>query len=342
VHLTEHNLSVRQAQAGRKRIRPAESGRIARALLETPRGRRQIFAALVRAEMTPLMLLPFVAGSLVAWWELGSFNPLVLGFGLIGMLAGGWAFRALGDYCAHFYDQRHEARTVQDPLMTGFGLIRRGRVPATMVRDLGLLLTAIYLAAAAWMTLLAGWPMLFFAGLGLLLAAAVGLLPFVPGYRGWGIGQVGVMLALGMLPVLAGYYGQAQALSWPALWAAVPMAFIIGAAEFDYDAIHMRRDWLIGKPTLPVNLGPVRARDVGALLTLSVYVAMLLVVSLTRLPLLALATLASLPMALGVFEPLQHEQITPDDWVRLYAAALNAGLLTGLLFCAALIIDKLF
>ncbi len=341
MHLTEHNLSVRQAQAGRNRIRLARSGRIARALSEMPRGRRGIFAALVRAEMTPLMLLPFVFGSLLAWWEMGVFNPLVLGFGLIGALAGVWAFRTLGDYCAHSYDQRPEARAVQDPFITGFGLIRRGRVPATMLRDLGLLLAAIYLASTAWLTFLAGWPMLFFAGLSLLVSAAVMLLPFVSGYRGWGIGQAGVMLALGMLPVLTGYYGQAQALSWLALWAAVPVAFIIGLAEFDFDAIHMRRDWLIGKPTLPVNLGPVRSRDVGALLTLSVYVATLLVVSLSKLPLLALAALASLPMALSVFEPLQHEQIAPDDWVRLYATALNAGLLTGFLFCAALIVDKL-
>jgi 1,4-dihydroxy-2-naphthoate octaprenyltransferase len=341
VHLTEHNLSVRQAQARRNRITPARSGRIVRALSEMPRSRRGVFAALVRAEMTPLMLLPFVFGSLIAWWELGVFDPLVLGFGLIGAVAGAWAFRTLGDYCAHSYDRRPEARSVQDPFITGFGLIRRGRVPATMVRDLGLLLAAICLAATAWLTFLAGWPMLFFAGFSLLIAAAVMLLPFVPGYRGWGIGQVGVMLALGMLPVLTGYYGQAQGLSWLALWASVPVAFIIGLAEFDYDAIHMRRDWLIGKPTLPVNLGPVRSRDVGALLTLSVYVAALLVVSLSKLPLLALATLASLPMALGVFQPLQHEQITPDDWVRLYATALNAGLLTGLLFCAALIVDKL-
>ena len=291
--------------------------------------------------MTPLMLLPFAFGSLVAWWELDRFEPFALGFGLVGTLAAAWAFRALGDFCAHSYLQRADAKEVQDPLATGLGLIRRERVPAAMVRDLGLLLLAIYVACTAWLTMLAGWPMLFFAGLSLLLGAAVILLPFVPGYRGWGTGQIGTMLVFGALPVVSGYYGQAQELSWLALWASIPMAFIIGLAEFDYDAIHIRRDWLIGRPTLAVNLGPVRARDAGAVLTLGVYISTLLVVSLTRLPLLALATLASLPMALGAFEPLQREQITQDDCVHLYATALNAGLLTGLLFCAALIVDKL-
>ncbi len=342
MHLTEHDLSAGHVQPKLGRAAATQSGRVARRLLEPPRSRRQIFAVLVRAEMTPLLLMPFVVGSLLAWWEIGAFNPFALGFGLIGVPAGVWAFRTLGDFCAQAYDSRADAKAVQDPFYTGLGLIRRGRVPATMVRDVGLLLLAIFLVCTVWLALLAGWPMFVFAGISLLLGAALLLLPFVPGYRGWGIGQIGFMLIFGALPVLSGYYGQAQALSWSALWVGIPLAFIIGLAEFDYDAIHIRRDWLIGNPTLAVNLGAARLRDAGALLTLGVYVSLLLVISLTKLPLLGLATLATLPMALGAFEPLQREPITADHWLGLYATALNAGLVTGLLFCAALVVDKLW
>lgn len=339
--LSEQELKLQRAQAGAHQRAAARRGRIESHLLDHPRSRARVLAVIVRSEMTPLMALPFLVGSVVAWWETGRFNPMSLGFGLIGVVASSWAYFALSDAAAHQYDRGSAARAVQDPYATGFSLIRSGHVPVTFLRDLGLLLLAIHLAAVLWVTMLAGWPILFFFGSSILTAAAVMLLPFVPGYRGWGIGQAGVMLAFGPLPALAGYYGQAQELTWLALWAALPMAFIVGVAHLAYDAIHIRRDWLISKPTLAVNLGPVRARDLATALTLAVYVAALAAVILTDLPMIVLVVLISLPMALGAFAPLQREEISPDDRIHLYAAALNAGLLTGLLCCAALIVDKL-
>ncbi len=67
-----------RAQAGEIVSGWREAGGL-RALSEMPRGARHLCG--VGAEMTPLMLLPFVFGSLLAWWEMGVFNPLVLGFG---------------------------------------------------------------------------------------------------------------------------------------------------------------------------------------------------------------------------------------------------------------------
>lgn len=338
VHLSDHDLST---QGTLPSEHPARSRRIGQVLYEKPRTRRRTFNILVHSEMTPLLVLSFALGAILAWWEVGRFDALALGFGLIGALSAGWAFNAFGEYCSHRYNTTGEAQTVQDPLFTGFGLIRRGLVPSAMVRDIVLLLVAIFAVCILWLTLLAGWPMLYFAGLGLFVGAAVLLLPFIRGYRSWGIGHLGIMLALGALPVLAGYYGQAHALSSASLWASAMFALIVGLVEYDYDAINLRRDWLIGKPTLAVNLGPARVRDVSTLFTIGVYVAALAAITLTDIPLLALVTLISLPLALGAFEPLQHDQATPDDCIQLYASGLTAGALTGLLFCAALIIDMI-
>jgi 1,4-dihydroxy-2-naphthoate polyprenyltransferase len=338
VHFSDHELSAQRALDSE---RAARSRRIGQMLHEKPRTRRRTFNILVRVETTPLLVLPFTLGAILAWWESGRFDALALGFGLIGAISAGWAFNAFGEYCSSRYHMTAEAQTVRDPLFTGFGLIRRGLVPAAMVRDIVLLLLAIFAVCILWLTLLAGWPMLYFAGLGLLVGGAILLLPFVPGYRSWGLGHLGVMLVLGVLPVLAGYYGQAHALSAAALWASAMFAVIIGLVQYDYDAINLRRDWLIGKPTLAVNLGQTRIRDVSALFTIGVYAAALAMIALTDIPLLALITLISLPLALGAFEPLQQDQVTPDDCILLYGSALNAGVLTGLLFCVALIIDMI-
>ncbi len=217
MHLSERELSRQQTQGAEH---AARSSRIGQMLYEKPRTRRRTFNLLVRAETTPLLVLSFAVGALLAWWETGQVDPLALGIGLLGAVSAGWAFNAFGEFCADRYNRTAEAKAVQDPLYTGFGLIRRGIVPGAMVRDIVLLLMAIFAVCILWLTLLAGWPMLYFAALGLLAGGAVLLLPFIPGYRSWGIGHVGTMLVLGVLPMLSGYYGQAHALTSAALWTA--------------------------------------------------------------------------------------------------------------------------
>ena len=338
MHLSEREITTPRTLPSEH---PARSRRIGQVLHEKPRTRRRTFNILVRSETTPLLALSFAVGAILAWWKTGRFDPLALAFGLIGALSAGWAFNAFGAYCSHRYSTTDEAKTVQDPLYTGFGLIRQGFVPPAMVRDIVLLLLAIFAACILWLTLLAGWPMLYFALLGLFVGGVVLLLPFIRGYRSWGIGHLGVMLALGVLPVLAGYYGQAHALDAASLWVAALFALIVGLVEYNYAAIHLRRDWLIGNPTLAVNLGPARVRDVSTLFTIGVYVVALAAITFSDIPLLALVLLISLPLALGAFEPLQHDQPTSDDCIQLYATSLTAGALIGLLFCAALIIDMI-
>lgn len=338
MHLSEQELT-RQRTLGAEH--PARATRVGQMLHERPRTRRRTFNLLVRAETTPLLALSFAVGALLAWWETGRVDPLALGIGLLAAICAGWAFNAFGEFSADRYNRNAEAKAVQDPLFTGFGLIRRGIVPSAMVRDLVLMLMAIFAVCIVWLALLAGWPIVYFAVLGLLAGAAVMMLPFIPGYRGWGIGHFGVMLVLGVLPLLSGFYGQAHALSAASLWAAVVFALIMGLVQYDYDAINLRRDWRIGKPTLALNLGPARVRDVSTLFAVGVYLALLALVTLTDVPLVALIALISLPVALSVLEPLQQDETDADDCILLYVSALNAGALTGLLLCAAFIVDMI-
>jgi 1,4-dihydroxy-2-naphthoate octaprenyltransferase len=338
VHLSDRDLST---QSTLNSGHPARSRRIGQMLYERPRTRRRTFNLLVRAETTPLLVLSFALGAILAWWETGTFDGLSLGFGLLGAICAGWAFNAFGEYCSDRYNRTPEAKAVQDPLYTGFGMIRRGMVSRNMVRDIVLLLLTIFSVCILWLTFLAGWPILYFAVLGFMAGGAVLLLPFIPGYRSWGFGQLGTMLVLGVLPLLSGFYGQAHALSSASLWSAVMFALIFGLVQYDYDAINIRRDWLIGKPTLAVNLGPARVRDVSTLFTVGIYLAALAVITLTDVPLMALIALIALPVALSALEPLQHDEVTSDDSILLYSSALMSSSLAGLLFCAALIIEMI-
>jgi 1,4-dihydroxy-2-naphthoate octaprenyltransferase len=110
---------------------------------------------------------------------------------------------------------------------------------------------------------------------------------------------------------------------------------------FNYNAIHYRRDWLIHKRTLTVNLGLARALDMTALLTVTAYVLILLLVTLSHLPLWGLTALGALPVALGVFSRLDRDNLTPEACWWVYRTSVHATWLTGLLFSLGLALDRL-
>jgi 1,4-dihydroxy-2-naphthoate octaprenyltransferase len=125
------------------------------------------------------------------------------------------------------------------------------------------------------------------------------------------------------------------------VWTALPFGLFTLLLFFNYNAVHYRRDWLIHKRTLTVNLGLGRAMDLSALLTILAYISLLLIVTLTDLPLVALLALAALPMGLRVFARLDRDHLTSDDCLLVYRTSVHAAVMAGVLFSAALVLDKL-
>ncbi len=307
-----------------------------------PRNAIQALAIVTRAEATLALITPVVVGAGLGWWETGQINGITLLLTLVGMVANGWGMAALWEYYDFTVALRSEARPGLDPAPTGFGLMGRGILAPTTVRDTGRILLLISGICSLWLTLLAGWPILFFSGLSFLLVWAVVALPLRFGYRGWGFGEVAIWLAMGLLPLLTSYYGQAESLTWHPVAAGMAFGLFSVLLFFNYNAIHYRRDWLIHKRTLTVNLGLARSLDVSALLTVTAYVLILLLVTLSDLPMWSLAALGALPVALGVFARLDRDDLTPDDCWWVYRAGAHATWLTAVLFCAGLVIDRLF
>lgn len=340
MHLTEREFRT---------VDPSESNRAPRVVSPVlpaiahrpPRNVAEALAVVTRAGATLALVTPVLVGAVLGWWETGQINPINLLLAVVGMAANGWGMAALWEYYDFRVALRSEARPGLDPGATGFGLMGRGIVSPQAVRDTGRILLLISAICSLWLTLLAGWPILFFSGLSFLLVWAVILAPVQFGYRGWGFGEVAIWLAIGLLPLLTGYYGQAMMLTGHPVAAGIAFGLFSVLLFFNYNAIHYRRDWLIHKRTLTVNLGPARALDVSALLTVTAYALILATITLSNLPLWSLVALGALPVALGVFARLDRDHLTPDDCWWVYRAGVNATWLTGLLFCAGLVIDTL-
>jgi 1,4-dihydroxy-2-naphthoate octaprenyltransferase len=191
------------------------------------------------------------------------------------------------------------------------------------------------------LALFAGWPILFFSGLSFLVVWTVIYMPLHYGYRGWGLSESAIWLGMGVLPLLAGYYGQAGEISWLPVWTAGAFGLFSMLLFFNYNAIHYRRDWLIHKRTLTVNLGLTRALDFAILITVVAYVLLLLLVTLRHLPLWSLTALGALPVALGIFARVDHVDVTPEAAWWVYRTSVHAAWLTGALFSLGLALDRL-
>jgi 1,4-dihydroxy-2-naphthoate octaprenyltransferase len=304
-----------------------------------PRTTLALLAVCVRFASTPSFTIPALCGAVLAWWRYGSLNWPVMGFALAASAIMGWAASAMAEYADYSRSRNHDLRAAEGPRWTAFRLMRRGFVAPEAVLGLSYVLWTIWLACSLWLTFLVGWPVAVFHGFSALILFAITWLPAHIGTRGWGLTELGVFIAYGVLPLVGGYYFQGRTLSWLPLAVSVPCALFALLLHFNYNFIHARRDWLMRKRTLAVNLGAARSVDAGILITVLAYVSHLLVVSLTGLPLLSLIGLASLPVALGVYAQIDRAYLTTEDCINLYRSAAHAGLLTGLLFIAALIID---
>jgi 1,4-dihydroxy-2-naphthoate octaprenyltransferase len=205
--------------------------------------------------------------------------------------------------------------------------------------NLGYLLLVLGGLCAFWLALLTGWPILFFSGSSFLLLIGAVLPPVRYASRGFGMGELGLLLSFGLLPLLGGYYAMTQSLNWLPVAAGWPLALLALVVIHNQNLADWRRDWLVGKRTLAVSLGGARALDLSSLLTIVAYAGILLMTIFLRLPLWYLVGLATLPLALGAFADVQRSAVTPEDGDRLRAASAKAAIWTGVLLIAALFIS---
>lgn len=312
-------------------------------LYQAPASQSALLWRLVQWRTVLALGMPTVAGAMLGWWQSGTVDLtrlFLLLSGALGMVLG---IALLNDNRDYGYAQHSNGgKTVPELFATPYHLLAAGQLPAQQVNAIGYGLLTYSALAQLGLFFLVGWPVLFFYVVSLLFLYTYATPPIRYGYRGWGIGEVGVLFGYGIFPLVGSYFIVGGAISWLPVWVSLPFGLLMVLCFFTHDLVHYRRDWLMRKRTLVVSLGPLRTFDVGSLLTILIYAALLAIASLAHLPLSTLVTLATLPLALGSFSRLRHEQPHLEDVFRLHLATLNVAIWTGILFCTALLADKAF
>ena len=245
------------------------------------------------------------------------------------------AYQGIAAVCDFRQSQSPAAKPATDVPDAAITLFATGVVSPLLLLNLGLVFLAIAALCVLWLALLTGWPILFFSGLGFSLLAVSLAPPLRLAYRGWRIGELTVAVSFGLLPLLGAYYVQTQDLTWLPVAAGLPLMLLVYLVCLGENLGALRRDWLIGKRTLPVLLGSARALDLCIAVTVVAYVSMLLVPVFFRLPIWLLVTMVTLPSIMGVFGGIRRSEVTPEDGYRVHDAAVKAAIWTGILSCAA-------
>lgn len=290
-----------------------------------------IWLQAVRAPSLSASAVPVLLGTAVAV-RAGYFAGGRLIIALIGAVAIQAGTNLINDY----YDYQSGADSTESlgPSMA----IQRGLLRPEQVWRGGIVAFAIGAMLGLVLVYLCGWPILAIGipsvAAGYFYTAAPVSLAYI------GLGELTVFLFMGPVIVVGAYYVMALSFAWSALWASVPLGFLVAGILHANNIRDIESDATHGKHTLATLLG--RRGAIRELIALDVlaYATTIIAVLARALPWTALIVLATVPRARDQIGIVTHETEAKKLNLALLRSVqlhLEFGILMILAFLAAAI-----
>ncbi len=296
---------------------------------ETPRGAALVLR-LARVQYTPVILLPVLLGTALAFEEGVPLSVPRLLLALAGAFAAHLGANTLNDVHDFLTGADPGAETRDSRDFGGSDVLTRGWMSPSAAHRTAWLFFALAGGCGAALTFLAGWPVAALAAGGLFLAWAYVAPPVRYGYRGRGLGEAGIFLAFGPIPVLGGWYVQAETIALRPALASLPLAFLTTAILFNHHFTHVEGDRKAGKMSPVVVLGKPRALLVSKAVLAAAFLSVAGLVAGGVLPWPALAALLAAPLAAGLFRDVRPDSPV-ERFMALTGGIARVNLLAGIL-----------
>jgi 1,4-dihydroxy-2-naphthoate octaprenyltransferase len=303
-------------------------------------GRLAFFAQTTRAGALPVMVVPVVLGTALAWDQQRVFNIGFFLLAFVGALAAHlganvindvFDFRSGADQAAATQDSGGEQQTVP----TGSVHLLSGKMTLRQYEVLTVILFAVGLVCGVVLTIWRPWT-LAFAVAGFLLAFFYVAPPVRLAYIGRGAGELDIVLAFGVLPLVGAFYVQAGTVTWQAVAVSIPVGLYTMMVLYFHHFLHWRADRAVGKMSPVAALGETRARGVGFALLVLVGAAILIDSLIGALP--WYAAFAALTVALPMLALRRADGSLPG-YFAMMARLMNGNLLAALIMLAAMIVQ---
>ena len=290
-----------------------------------------------RARTLPVMLVPVLIGSVLAWQQGAPFKWGLFALALLGSLAAHLGANVVNDVFdfAKGTDQAAQQLALGGTtLATGSQALMSGKLSLGAFRGLALGLFALALLCGIILTLFRPWAIVFGIA-GFLLAFFYVAPPLRLAYVGRGLGELDILISFGILPLVGSYYIQTGNVTLSALLASLPVGLYTMAVLYFHHFLHWRADAEVGKLTPVVALGERRARIVGAVLLSLIAAAILFDALVNVYPWYSfIAVLTIIP----VLNSLRQATGDLKGYLRLMATNLNGSLQAALAILVALLV----
>lgn len=296
----------------------------------------RLLSSATRAKTLPVMLSPVAVGGALGWKD-GQF--FTWGWFLVTLL-GAAALHLGANVLNDYFDERSGAdkmaRLDRSSIVTGSGMISSGTMMASEVLGLAAALFIVALACGVALALARGWLVVLFGAAGAFLAWQYVAPPLRYGYRGRGLGEVGIFAAFGFLPVVGTFYVQTQRVTSDVMWASLAPGMLTTLVLYHHHFLHWKADRAAGKMTPVAVLGPETGLIFSGIAITATYVVLVAQVATGLFPAWSLFALATaFPMA-GAWSRAFRDPTAPQRYLNLLGSTLGASVLTGLVLTVSL------
>lgn len=242
---------------------------------------------------------PVIVGGATAFAR-GRFDPLLLAVTLVAT----WAIHMGTNLSNDYYDH---VRGVDRPGMIGpSGVIQEGLLSARQVLWGAIAFFALGGVLGLYLAWVVGWPVLALGVLAILAGYAYTGGPIPYGYLG--LGDVIVFLAMGLMIVAGTDYVLTRQVHPMAIWAAVPIGFLVTAILVANNVRDLDTDRAAGKRTLATFIGRENSIAEYLLLVFGSFPVVALAVVLGALPATTLLSGLTLPLAISAGRRLSESR----------------------------------
>ncbi|HVL90809.1 MAG TPA: prenyltransferase [Actinomycetota bacterium] len=289
----------------------------------------KLFVRATRAKVLPVMLTPVTVGAAVGWERSGVWSWPRFALTVAGAAAMHLAANVINDIYDEESGAEVRARADHRSVATGSGVLGAGLMSKRQLLGLAGALFSVALACAGVLAALGRPHVLWLGVIGFVLAWEYVGPPLRYGFVGRGLGEVGIFLAFGLLPVAGSAYVQAGRFDAAALWASVVPGLLAMLVLYHHHFLHWQSDRSVGKMTPVAALKPDIALVVGRIALIATTIALAIqTLALSLFPPAAfLAALSFAPVAFA--QQGAAEDPGNEAYVRVLGASLGASVVTG-------------